>query len=68
MVLGQPMTLLNVSGIERTVTLGNLYLPSNGSVSFVPASRVFEFGKFIGHHPPLLLDFLTGAPVIIGTP
>jgi hypothetical protein len=68
MMFGQPMRLFDIDIVESAVTFDNFYLPSNSSVSFVSASRIFELGKFIGHYPPLLLDFLTGAPVIIGTP
>ena len=62
MVFGQAMSLANVSIVVSAMTSSNLYLPSNGNICFVSTMRVFVFGKFVGHYPPLLAALRCGGP------
>lgn len=62
MVFGQPVRLTNALIVIGAMTSSNLYLPSNGNICFVSTMRVFVFGKFVGHYPPLLAALRCGGP------
>ena len=62
MMFGQSMSLTNALIVVSAMTSGNLYLTGNGNIGFVSTMRVFVFGKFIGHYPPLLAALRCGGP------